>query len=148
MEILPKEKKFFDLYEAMADKIIESVELLEKLEKDYSELPKIARELDILENEADEIVHSVIRDLLYDHTRVTEEKGDIKFLIYNMDNIVDCIDKTASRLLIYQIKNIPQAAIDFAVYLKQAAQEIKTGIGCLREIFQKRVIFWLNVVLR
>lgn len=137
MEILPKEKKFFDLYEAMADKIIESVELLEKIEKDYSELPKIAKKLNVLEDEADEIVHSVIRNLLYDHTRVTEEKGDIKFLVYNMDNVVDCVEKTASRLLIYQIKNIPQAVIDFTVYLKQAAQEIKTGIDCLRSLSKK-----------
>ncbi len=137
MEFLPKQKHFFNLYEAMADKIIEAVELLEKLEKNYDQLPQIAQDLNTLESEADKIVHQIIHDLLYDHTRVTEEKGDIKFLAHNMDNVVDCIEKTVNRLVLYRIENVPQVLVDFTFYLKQAAQEIKTGISCLRNLSKK-----------
>jgi uncharacterized protein Yka (UPF0111/DUF47 family) len=137
MDFLPKQKNFFNLYEALADKIIEAVALMEGLEKNYSQLPKVAQDLNTLESEADKIVRQIIHDLLYDHTRVTEEKGDIKFLAHNMDNVVDCTEKTVNRLVVYKIEDVPQVLVDFTFYLKEAAQEIKTGVSCLRNLDKK-----------
>jgi len=131
---LPKEKNFFDLYEKLAEKIKESVEYLEQLTKDYSTLPQIAQKLNNLEDEADSIVHQIVEELLYDHTRVTEEKGDIRFLVHNMDNVIDSIEKAVNRLYIYRVKNIPQALYDFLPYLKEAANQIEIGVKSLRNI--------------
>ncbi len=130
----PRGKKFFDLYEELAKKISEAVALLEGLEKDYSTLPEVARNLDRLEDEADEIVHKVIEELLYDHTRVTEEKGDIKFFVYNMDNVIDSLEKVVNRLNIYRIKDLPQPLIDFLPFLKEAARQIELGVRSLKDI--------------
>ncbi len=129
---LPKEKKFFDLYEALALKIKESVSLLEELEKDYSRLPQLAQKLDVVENEADEIVHKIINELLYDHTRVTEEKGDIRFFAHNMDNVIDGIQKAVNRLSLYNIKEFPPVIKEFTVILKKTSEEIEKGIQYLR----------------
>jgi len=131
---LPKEKNFFDLYEKLAEKIKESVEYLEQLTKDYSTLPQVAQKLNNLEDEADSIVHQIVEELLYDHTRVTEEKGDIRFLVHNMDNVIDSIEKAVNRLYIYRVKNIPQALYDFLPYLKEAAKQIEIGVKSLRNI--------------
>ncbi len=131
---LPKEKNFFDLYEKLAEKIKESVEYLEQLTKDYSTLPQVAQKLNNLEDEADSIVHQIVEELLYDHTRVTEEKGDIRFLVHNMDNVIDSIEKAVNRLYIYRVKNIPQALYDFLPYLKEAANQIEIGVKSLRNI--------------
>jgi len=131
---LPKEKNFFDLYEKLAEKIKESVEYLEQLTKDYSTLPQVAQKLNNLEDEADSIVHQIVEELLYDHTRVTEEKGDIRFLVHNMDNVIDSIEKAVNRLYIYRVKNIPQVLYDFLPYLKEAAKQIEIGVKSLRNI--------------
>lgn len=131
---LPKEKKFFDLYEALANKIIEAVDFLEELGKDYNQLPRITKKLDDLENEADEIVHKIINELLYDHTRVTEEKGDIRFFVHNMDNVIDGIQKAVNRLTLYNIKTFPPVIAEFTDILKETAQEIEKAIICLRNL--------------
>lgn len=131
---LPREKKFFGLYQALSDKIIEAIELLEKLKQNYSQLCQIAEKLKALEDEADDIVHEIAEQLLYDHTRVTEEKGDIRFFAHNMDNIIDSIEKAVNRLCLYHVKIIPQAVVEFIPLLKEAAQEIKKGVGCLENL--------------
>ena len=131
---LPKGKKFFDLYEKLAEKITQAVSFLEKLDKNYLALPQITQELNKLEDEADEIVHQVVEDLLYDHTRVTEEKGDIRFFVHNMDNVIDSIEKAVNRLYIYRVKNLPQAFSDFLPFLKEAARQIEMGVKALRNI--------------
>jgi len=130
----PRGKKIFDLYEKLAKKIKEAVDLLEGLKKDYSTLPEVARNLDRLEDEADEIVHKVIEELLYDHTRVTEEKGDIRFFVYNMDNVIDSLEKVVNRLNIYRIKDLPQPLIDFLPFLKETARQIELGVSSLKDI--------------
>lgn len=43
----------------------------------------------ILEEKADEIIHRISNKLAYDHTRVTEEKADIKELAERIDDIID-----------------------------------------------------------
>lgn len=131
---LPREKQFFNLYEDMAEKIIEAVAFLEDLARDYSKLPKISKELDVLESKADDVVHKIIKDLFLDHTRVTEEKGDIRFFVHNMDNIIDCLEKAVNRLSLYQINTLPGAVEEFLPLLKEAAQEIKKGVKCLRNL--------------
>ncbi len=130
---LPREKKFFDLYEALAEKIIKVVELFEKLEKNYSLLSQVAQDINKLEDEADQIVHKIGNELLYDHTRVTEEKGDIRFFIHNMDNVIDSLEKAVNRLNIYRIKRLPPFVSEFLPLLKESAEQIKAGVKSLRD---------------
>ena len=134
MIFLPKEKSFLKLFEAQSKKISQAVALLEKLKKDYSKLSKIEREVDRLEDEADGLVHKIINELLYDHTRVTEEKGDIRYFISNMDNIIDALEKTINRLKIYHIPELPQVVKEFLPLLKQASVEIQKGVWCLSNL--------------
>ncbi len=131
---LPKEKKFFNLYEVLAEKIIKVVELFEKLKKDYSLLSQIARDINDLEDEADQIVHQIGNELLYDHTRVTEEKGDVRFFIHNMDNVIDSLEKAVNRLNIYRIKKLPPFVFEFLPLLKEAVGQIEIGVKSLRNI--------------
>ncbi|MFQ6066372.1 MAG: DUF47 domain-containing protein [bacterium] len=131
---LPREKKFFGLYEALVEKIIEAVTFLEKLQRDYSNLPQVAQDLNKLEDEADEIVHQIINQLLYDHTRVTEEKGDIRHFAQTMDNIIDFIEKAVNRLYIYRVKSFPGIFSEILPLLKESVQQIKIGVCSLRNI--------------
>lgn len=131
---LPKEKKFFDLYENLAKKISEAVLLLEKLKKNYLVLSQVYIDINKLEDDADDIVHQIVKNLHYDHTRVTEEKGDIRFFAHNMDNVIDSLEKAVNRLKIYRLKKLPPFFSDFLPVLKEAAGEIKKGVESLRNI--------------
>lgn len=134
MLFLPSEKKFFAQYEDMADKIVQAAALLSELQKDYGQLARIAAELNKLEDDADAVVHEIVNSLLYDHTRVTEEKGDIRFFAHNMDNIVDAIEKAVNRMVLYQLDELPPAVAEFIPLLQEATKEIKNGVGCLKNL--------------
>ena len=60
MRFIPREEKFFDYFEELAEKIEEGgVLFLEMVESYESSEPKIAK-LKIIENEADNITHKIL----------------------------------------------------------------------------------------
>lgn len=131
---LPREKKFFDLFDTLAGKVVNAAELLESLENDYSRVVEISHEIKQTEEEADSIVHQILDDLVYDHTRVTEEKGDIRYFAHNLDNVIDDIEKVAARLAFTSNKTIPEPVKEFSPIIMKATREIKTAVGCLRNL--------------
>ena len=129
---LPHDKKFFELFEDLADKTVDAAELLVELSNDLSLLSEISRQLGILEEEADSIVHEIVRELFFDHTRVTEEKGDIRYFAHNLDNVIDGIEKAVRRLTFTQ--TLPVPVIEFAPIILEASKEIRTAVHCLRDM--------------
>ncbi len=131
---LPRENKFFDLFEELADKAVEAADLLVDLGTKYSDLPQISEQLRMLEEDADSIVHQIIQGLYYDHTRVTEEKGDIRYFAHNLDNVIDGIEKAVVRLSFAQKQEVPESVIEFSPIIKEASEEIRTAVRCLRDL--------------
>ncbi|MBC8521747.1 MAG: DUF47 family protein [Methanomicrobia archaeon] len=131
---LPREKKFFDLFEDLAGKAVEAAALLVELGVNYSELPQISEQLKELEEEADSIVHQIIQELFYDHTRVTEEKADIRYFAHNLDNVIDGIEKAVIRLTFTQKQTLPEPVSEFSPIILDASREIRTAVGCLRDM--------------
>jgi uncharacterized protein Yka (UPF0111/DUF47 family) len=131
---LPRDKKFFDLFEELADKAVEAAGLLVDLGTNYSALPQISEQLRMLEEDADSIVHQIIQGLYYDHTRVTEEKGDIRYFAHNLDNVIDGVEKAVVRLSFTQRQEAPESVTDFSPIIKEASEEIRTAVKCLRAL--------------
>ncbi len=105
-----------------------------ELGADYSKLSQISEQLGVLEGEADSIVHQIIQGLFYDHTRVTEEKGDIRYFAHNLDNVIDGIEKAVVRLTFTQRQTLPEPVSDFSPIILKASQEIRTAVHCLRDM--------------
>jgi len=149
---LPHTKKFFDLFEELADKAVEASQLLVDLGAEYHSTPfllspdsrtssllQIREKLKILEDEADSVVHQIVQELFYDHTRVTEEKGDIRYFAHNLDNVIDGVEKAVTRLAFTQRATIPELVSEFAPVILEASQEIKKAVGCLRELRREEI---------
>lgn len=150
---LPHTKKFFDLFEDLAAKAVEAAQLLMDLSADApsavpislspdlrsSNLLRIRSQLRTLEGEADSVVHQIIHELFFDHTRVTEEKGDIRYFAHNLDNVIDNVEKAVARLAFTPRPTIPESVSEFAPVIHEAAQEIKKAVGCLRELRREEI---------
>ncbi len=134
MTFLPHERKFFDLFEELTDKAVEAAELLVELGADYSKLSQISAQLEELEGEADSVVHQIIQGLFYDHTRVTEEKGDIRYFAHNLDNVIDGIEKAVVRLTFTQKETLPEPVSEFSPIILEATHEIRKAVHCLRDM--------------
>ena len=133
---LLREKKFFSLFENLAGKAVEAAELLVELKEDYSTLSQISQVLNTLEDEADSVVHQIVQELIYDHSREGEEKADIRYFAHNLDNVVDGVEKAVNRLTFThrQPKTLPEPVGEFSAVILEASREISRAVGCLRNL--------------
>jgi uncharacterized protein Yka (UPF0111/DUF47 family) len=133
---LLREKKFFSLFDNLAGKAVKAAELLVDLKEDHSKLPHISQELNTLEDEADSVVHQIVQELIYDHSREGEEKADIRYFAHNLDNVVDGVEKAVNRLTFTRVahKTIPEPVSDFSTVILKASQEIRKAVSCMRNL--------------
>lgn len=100
-------------------------DVLEQVVFAFQDNNKIERykTIKILEEKADAIVHKISNALAFDHTRVAEEKEDIRRLTEAVDDVIDNLTDIAFLLTIYpahQYYNYFLEIIDEAAeYLKQ-----------------------------
>jgi uncharacterized protein Yka (UPF0111/DUF47 family) len=97
-------------------------------------LIQVRDRLKAVESEGDSIIHEVIQGLFYDHTRVTEEKGDIRYFLHNLDNVIDGIEKAVARLAFTPQLTVPEPVLEFAPIILETTQEISRAVTCLRDI--------------
>ncbi|MEA2051649.1 MAG: hypothetical protein U9O90_02355, partial [Euryarchaeota archaeon] len=112
---LLREKKFFSLFDNLAEKAVEAAELLVYLKEDHSKLPHISQELNTLEDEADSVVHQIVQELIYDHSREGEEKADKinrKWLRILMTSPLKEPDEFLERVVLKEVVDILEDTMD------------------------------------
>ncbi|HXG92665.1 MAG TPA: DUF47 family protein [Blastocatellia bacterium] len=101
--IIPREEKYFDLFNEMAAQINLAAETLVKLFDDIANAERYAAELKSIEHRADEIAHDVLKRL--NKSFITPiDREDIYALINALDTIVDVIEGLAARVIMYGVK--------------------------------------------
>ncbi|HOW56979.1 MAG TPA: DUF47 family protein [Smithellaceae bacterium] len=139
MGLFPKEEKFFDLFEELADKIeVGSRFFLEMTEKhDYSEAN--INKLKVIEHEADVITHTTYEKM--HKTFLTPiDREDIYALVNKMDSILDMIEATAVRIYLYKVKKPDDEIIKQAKILNQAVIKLKSIVHALRDMKNAKMI--------
>ena len=139
MRFIPREEKFFDMFEELADKIEEGIKFfLEMGEKyDYSD-EKVAR-LKVIEHEADIITHTTYAKM---HTTFLTplDREDIYALVNKMDSVLDMIEASAMRINLYKVKTPSEAIIELALILDKAVNKIKIIVHGMRDMKNARRI--------
>ncbi len=108
--LLPKEGRFFDLFNAHAEQIVRAAHELAALMHAYDHLEEHARVIDDAEHAADRITAETIR-LLHKTFITPIDRDHIHQLVNAMDDICDLIQDTAETLTIYDIRAItPETA--------------------------------------
>ena len=139
MRLIPREEKFFDYFEELAEKIEEGgvlfMEMVESYE--YSE-PKTAK-LKEIEHEADIITHRTYEKM--HKTFLTPlDREDIYGLVNKMDSILDMIEASAARMYLYKIKRPAKEIVDQAKILNEAITKIKKIVHALRDMKNAKMI--------
>jgi uncharacterized protein len=133
MWLIPKEQKFFDLFEELAAKIEEGGGLFTEMLENYSmNNPKLAR-LKEIEHEADVITHRTYEKM--HKTFLTPlDREDIYLLVNKMDSILDIIEASAIRMSLYKITSPRQGIIDQMRVLNLAIAKVKVIVHGLRDM--------------
>lgn len=130
VRIIPRERRFYGLFEQQAATIVRSAGLLEEALADVANLAGCQREIKALENQGDEITHEIVTTL--NRTFVTPfDHEDIYALASGLDDILDYIEEVADTANLYGITTIPQPARELTRLLTLAVAQLEQAIGTL-----------------
>ena len=132
LPFVPKEHKFFDLFEQSAQNIVKASQALKEMIDDWQYIDSRVAEITEMEHQGDTITHEVIS--LLHRTFVTPfDREDIALLAHTMDDILDFIHAAADAMFIYKIKNPTERAKQLADIILQGANEVETAVHGLRK---------------
>lgn len=131
---LPKKSKIFDNLTEQSLLIEKAARMFQKISRDWNRLSSLSRTFEQLESQADNLVHLISSEALKTFI-LPLDKEDIGELTERLDDVIDGLEQTVNRLMIYKIQSnensIPGAndAIKrFADIMVQATSQIHQGI--------------------
>ena len=128
---IPREEKFFDLFEESARNLVRGAGLLAELIEKWENIEEKAREISELEHHGDNITHRIIAQL--HATFVTPiDREDIAQLADRMDDVMDLIEGAAVDMLIYEVKRPTERAQELADILVRSTSEVSAALPRLR----------------
>ncbi|MDD5338058.1 MAG: DUF47 domain-containing protein [Dehalococcoidales bacterium] len=128
---MPREQKFFDLFDESAQNIIKAARLLKEMIDTWQFIDSRVAEITELEHDGDSITHQIIS--LLHRTFVTPfDREDIAMLAHTMDDVLDYIHSTADAMFIYKIAKPTQRAKELAGVIVQGAIEVEKAVSGLR----------------
>jgi uncharacterized protein len=130
--LLPKEGRFFDLFNAHAEQVVRAAVALKALMDDYDNREEHARLVDEAEHAADRITAETIR-LLHKTFITPLDRDHIHGLVNAMDDICDLIQDATETLSLYDIRHVTPETVRLA----------DIGLKCAERV--KDVVFQLGV---
>ncbi|MBI2852442.1 MAG: DUF47 domain-containing protein [Chloroflexi bacterium] len=128
---LPREKKFFDLFEESAQNVVRIAQKLKELVDSWNEVEGTVGEISELEHVGDTITHQIMRQL--HRTFVTPfDREDIALLAHSLDDIADFIQAAADAMLIYKVARPGEKVRELADIIVQSAEEVRKAMPELR----------------
>ena len=129
--LLPKEGRFFDLFNAHATQVVRAAQELKALMEHYEDREQHARLIDDAEHAADRITAETIR-LLHTTFITPLDRDHIHQLVNAMDDICDLIQDTSESLALYDVRAItPETArlADIGVKCCERVKDVVELVG-------------------
>jgi len=128
---LPREEKFFDLFEDSARNMVKAARALKEMIDTWEVVGGRVAEITELEHAGDTITHQIMAQV--HRTFVTPfDREDIALLAHTMDDVTDFIHAAADAMLIYKIDHPSQRAKELADIIVEAAAEVERAVTGLR----------------
>jgi len=129
--LMPREERFFDLFEEQGRNIVEAANRLREMIFDFSDAPAKAHAVKELEHAGDVLTHDVVRKI--NTTFVTPfDREDVYALASRLDDVLDLIEAAADRLVLYRIKEPTSGARAFGEVIVRTAAATREAVACLR----------------
>ena len=134
---MPREGKFFDLFNAHAEQIVaggtELATLMSKIGDSVTSADVHARVIDGIETRADKITHETVA-LLHRSFITPLDRDSIHQLISSMDDILDLIQDVAESLVLYDVRNVTQEARQLAQICLSCCQRVRSVVALLPDM--------------
>jgi len=128
--LIPKEEKFFHLFQDMTANIIEGAKELKEMLDNFENPAESQRRIKALEHKGDSITHEIIKTL--NKTFVTPlDREDIYSLASKLDDILDLIDACAQRIIMYNVDRITPEAKSLGFIILQSCHLVDKAVSFL-----------------
>jgi len=128
VQLIPRDGKFFDLFNEQAKNIHLAAQQLVVLFHDFSEVEKRVSEIKTAEHKGDQITRSVMTKL--NQTFITPfDREDIHALSSALDDVMDLVDAAASRLITYKVKSVTPGASQLADVILRGAEILEKAVS-------------------
>jgi predicted phosphate transport protein (TIGR00153 family) len=118
--LMPKEGRFFDLFNRHARTIVDGAESLSALLHNGAAVPDACRKVMDFESRADAITRDVL--ILTRRSFITPfDRSDIKQLITSLDDAIDQMQKTAKAILLFEVAAFEPQMAQMGEIIVQAA---------------------------
>lgn len=131
-KLLPREDRFFDLFERHSRTVVAGAEALQRL-LSGDDVDRWCRQIIDLENEADGITAEVL--LAVRRSFITPfDRGDIKDLIQSMDDAIDMMHKTVKTVKLFEKSEFDPLMQEMGGVIVEAAGLIAEAIPLLSKV--------------
>ena len=131
--LIPKEEKYYEMFEAAARNIHKGSRLLREMIDQYQEPEQKAKIIRDVEHEGDTITHDIIRKL--NQTFITPiDREDIYALTSALDDVLDMIEAISDRMVMYKISAPTERARQLVGIIFKSTEEIVKAVAQLRKL--------------
>jgi uncharacterized protein len=132
-KIMPREDKFFDMFEAHTVKSVQAAKYLRAALNGGKDMQANIAALMKEEDDADRITDQVI-DGLRKSFITPFDRADIQKLITDMDDAVDQMNKTAKAIMLYEVTSFEPEMVEMAEDALKMANLLQQAVPLLRNM--------------
>lgn len=131
--LMPKEERFFTLFEKHAAIILAGAEALRGLLRGGDSVEAYCKQIFQREAEADEVTRDVL--IAVRRTFITPfDRTDIQDLITSMDDAIDQMNKTAKTIVLFEVESFEPHMQQMSEIIVQSAKLVVEAVPLLRSI--------------
>jgi hypothetical protein len=128
--LIPKEEKFFVLFNELARNIVEGAQLFKEMLDDFSDPVASQKKIKQIEHNGDILTHDIVKKL--NKSFVTPlDREDIYALSGALDDILDLIDACSQRFVMYNVEQPTATAKEMAFLILKSCQSLEGAVSLL-----------------
>jgi uncharacterized protein len=130
---IPKEVRFYDYFEQQSRHVLKASALLHELVHNFPDARQKMHAIKEVEHQGDAVTHEIVRKL--NTTFITPiDREDIHALATRLDDVLDYIEASSERLVVYRIKEPTSACRAMADVIVKTCEAMDRAIHCLRHM--------------
>jgi predicted phosphate transport protein (TIGR00153 family) len=132
VRLIPRETKFFEIFENMAKNVTEGARVLHQILLTFENVEAGVQRIKEIEHRGDDMTHAVMTKL--NQTFITPfDREDIHRLASSLDDVLDFVNAAGQRLVLYKIRRATSPAAELAGLIVRQSEELTKAVSLLEK---------------